>query len=251
LYLVTIGVIMLRCYVRCRVIKSFGNDDWAMLGAGVCATACFVCYMVQISLGLGNRLEFLEANAASYRELLKARLLHQVWVVVGLALVKVSICLFLLRLVMKKLYIQFLWGIIVFMFAFTIASVLTLVLQCAPIAAAWNYALRPPPIGVGNAKCYSLEVFTKIGLFNGVIHIATDILLAILPTPLIWSLQMDTRARVSLIAILSVGIFAAIAGIIRQINVGPLDEHDTYSIWNFIELHLGIIAASLPALKPL
>lgn len=35
LYLLAIGVILLRCYVRSRVIKSFGNDDWAMLGTGV------------------------------------------------------------------------------------------------------------------------------------------------------------------------------------------------------------------------
>ena len=84
-----------------------------------------------------------------------------------------------------------------------------------------------------------------------VIHIITDIVLALLPIPFIWHLQMNTQSRISLIAVLSVGIFAAVAGIIRQINVGPLDEHDLYSIWNFIELHLGIIAASLPALKPL
>lgn len=96
--------------------------------------------MVQISLGLGNRLELLESNAARYRELLKARLLHQVWVVVGLALVKVSICLFLLRLVAKKLYIRVLWGIIGFMFTFTIASVLTLVGE--PFVFSCNYIAR-------------------------------------------------------------------------------------------------------------
>lgn len=79
----------------------------------------------------------------------------------------------------------------------------------------------------------------------------TDILLALLPIPLIWGLKMNTRSRLSLIAVLSVGFLAAIAGIIRQVNVAPLDEHDLYSTWNFIELHLGIIAASLPALKPL
>jgi hypothetical protein len=100
----------------------------------------------------------------------------------------------------------------------------------------------------------SVSSFThgsNIGPDFAVIHIVTDILLALLPSPLIWSLQLGKRARISLIAILSVGIFAAVAGIIRQASVGPLDEHDTYSIWNFIELHLGIIAASLPALKPL
>lgn len=142
------------------------------------------------------------------------------------------------------------------------------VLQCNPVAAAWDYSLRSPPIGEGNAKCYSRVTFKNIGLFNGgmitaaklinicctnltVIHIITDVLLALLPIPLIWGLQMNTRARISLIAVLSVGVFAAIAGIIRQLNADPLDEHDLYSIWNFIELHLGIIAATCPALKPL
>lgn len=84
-----------------------------------------------------------------------------------------------------------------------------------------------------------------------VIHILSDILLALLPTPLIWRLQMVRRARFTLVAVLSVGILAAIAGIIRQVSVGPLDEYGAYSIWNFTELHLGIIAASLPALKPI
>lgn len=82
--------------------------------------------MIQISLGLGSPVQVLKGNVVHYHELLKARLLHQVWVVVGLAFVKVSICLFILRLVAKKLYINVLWAIVVFMVAFTTASVLTL-----------------------------------------------------------------------------------------------------------------------------
>lgn len=35
----------------------------------------------------------------------------------------------------------------------------------------------------------------------------------------------------------------------RQTKASPLDEHDAYSIWNFLELHMGMIAASLPSLK--
>lgn len=119
---------------------------------------------------------------------------------------------------------------------------------------------------VGHSKCYSLNTFKHIGLFNGgmrimkhtppnlvaddtVIHILTDVLLALLPTLLIWRLHMVRRVRLSLIAVLSIGILAAIAGIIRQVSAGPLDEYDAYSIWNLVELHLGIVAASLPALK--
>ncbi|KAJ6196215.1 hypothetical protein J3E72DRAFT_396138 [Bipolaris maydis] len=222
-YVVALSVALLRCWVRLKIVKSFGRDDWVMISALVPTTACFLSYMTEVSLGLGSRVDILKANMSNYHKLLLTRLLHQVFVVVALGLVKVSVCLFLLRLI----------------------------LQCVPISAGWNYSLRPPPLGVGNAKCYSLGTFRKIGLFNGVIHILSDILLALLPTPLIWRLQMVRRARFTLVAVLSVGILAAIAGIIRQVSVGPLDEYGAYSIWNFTELHLGIIAASLPALKPI
>jgi hypothetical protein len=55
---------------------------------------------------------------------------------------------------------------------------------------------------------------------------------------------------------LSLGVFASIAGIIKQRDANQFRDpepyiHDAYAIWNFIELDVGIIAASLPALKPL
>jgi len=67
---------------------------------------------------------------------------------------------------------------------------------------------------------------------------------------------MPLRTRLCLVAVLSLGIFAAVAGIVRQLSSSQFGVpepyiYDTYSIWNFIELDMGMIAASLPALKPL
>ncbi|KNG46436.1 hypothetical protein DDE82_007944 [Stemphylium lycopersici] len=67
---------------------------------------------------------------------------------------------------------------------------------------------------------------------------------------------MPLRTRLSLVGILSLGIFAAVAGIIRQLSSSQFVVpepyiYDAYSVWNFVELDMGIIAASLPALKPL
>jgi hypothetical protein len=64
-------------------------------------------------------------------------------------------------------------------------------------------------------------------------------------------LKVTISVRISLVLILSLGAFAAIAGIVRQTKACPLDEYDAYSIWNFLELHMGMIAASLPSLKKL
>lgn len=83
--------------------------------------------MVEISLGLGKHPVVLETDQYRFRELLKARLLHQTFVVLGLSLVKMSICLLLLRLVQQRWQTRGLWGILIFQGAFTVACELTLV----------------------------------------------------------------------------------------------------------------------------
>jgi hypothetical protein len=85
----------------------------------------------------------------------------------------------------------------------------------------------------------------------------TDFLLALLPVPLIWQLQLNLRTKISLILVLSLGIFACVAGIMKvRLNKTILSDpnrfiYDGYSMWNFVELDVGIIAASLPTTKPL
>ncbi|KAJ8117330.1 hypothetical protein OPT61_g1456 [Boeremia exigua] len=129
--------------------------------------------------------------------------------------------------------------------------------QCTPIAAAWDTRLRPPPIGRGTARCFTMQTFAQIGMFNSIVNILTDFLLALLPVPLIWRLQLNMRTKVSLILVLSLGLFACVAGIMKtRLNKTILSDpnrfiYDGYSMWNFIELDVGIIAGSLPAVKPL
>lgn len=54
-----------------------------------------------------------------------------------------------------------------FLVIFTLACLGTLIFQCLPVSAAWDFIQRPPPFGKGTAKCYSTPIFTAIGLFNG------------------------------------------------------------------------------------
>jgi hypothetical protein len=55
-----------------------------------------------------------------------ARQIHMITVMTGISLVKISVSLLLLRLVVRRLYVWFLWGVIIFMVAFTLACVGTL-----------------------------------------------------------------------------------------------------------------------------
>jgi hypothetical protein len=117
-----------------------------------------------------------------------------------------------------------------FLVAFTIGSVLAIILQCKPVAAGYDLTLRPP---TGTGTCYSLDIFKKVGVFNSckhnltihsvvlqsltstAINIATDLLFAILPIPLVWGLQLNTRTKIGLVCILSLGFFAAATAIYK------------------------------------
>ncbi|CAN9155637.1 unnamed protein product [Alternaria alternata] len=132
-----------------------------------------------------------------------------------------------------------------------------LIWQCIPVAATWDLRLRPPPIGTGTAVCFDRSTFTAIGMMNTAVTISTDFLLALLPVPLVWQLQLNGRTKITLVCILALGLFAGVAVIIKSekqktalIDPDPY-VHDTFTMWRFIEYDVGIIVASLPSLKPL
>lgn len=207
-----------------------------------------------------------------YMKFAKVLYIHSIIIMVGISTVKISIAFFLLRLSTRTPYSRFLYGVIVFIVMLTLACAGTLIFQCLPVEATWDARLRPPPFGTGDAKCYSMTIFRNLGLMNScecfcasalpvltlvAFNIITDVLFATLPIPLIWKLQLNTRTKVSLIAVLSLGWFACAAAIIKAIQQWNVltdpdwTVHDSFNIWNYIEFTVGIIAASLPSLKPL
>ncbi|KAL9093065.1 MAG: hypothetical protein Q9165_004203 [Trypethelium subeluteriae] len=86
---------------------------------------------------------------------------------------------------------------------------------------------------------------------------ATDVLFASLPVPLIWSLQLDTRQKIFLICALSLGYFSCAASLVKTVlqfnflNNKDWTVHDSFPVWFSVEVNVGILAASLPALRPL
>jgi len=109
----------------------------------------------------------------------------------------------------------------VFLVIFTLFTFFTLIFSCTPVQANWDFELRGPPIGKGSAKCLPIPIYKSIALFNSskgciplsmnpvtnstVTNIVTDVVLALIPIPLIWSLQVNKRTKASLIFILSLG----------------------------------------------
>jgi hypothetical protein len=90
------------------------------------------------------------------------------------------------------------------------------------------------------------------------LNIFTDTVLAIIPASIVYTLHMDTRKRTSLVIILSLGILAAICGIVKTTYLPSLSAHsditwNTYNLiaWAGSELFVLIFCGSMPPLRPL
>jgi hypothetical protein len=115
-----------------------------------------------IHLGTGKHVAVITSDKPRYVQLLKFRLVRMTTVSVGTVLIKVSVCLFLSRLVTRRAQSWFPWDVICFLVPFVLASLGTLIchntsadqlgggksltyeiqiFQCNPIAAAWDIDL--------------------------------------------------------------------------------------------------------------
>ncbi|KAL7939924.1 hypothetical protein V8C42DRAFT_349954 [Trichoderma barbatum] len=126
---------------------------------------------------------------------------------------------------------------------------MTFFLFCQPLARYFDRTVE--------GHCYSINLFVTFGLINTGFNIFSDVVIATLPVPVIWTLKMPFRTRAYLIAVLSLGYIAIVMGILKayyQIRfTDDLDTTFNYNVqfWGLLQLNLGIIAACAPSLKPL
>ncbi|SPQ25775.1 bfa84ac6-2afd-4b6a-a33f-eab4edb327b3 [Thermothielavioides terrestris] len=237
-----------RFYTRAVVVRSFGRDDVFMVLAVLCAVAGLASWIVECRSGFGRhqdtipRAEFVSLMEAQfYQSIIEASF--------AFGFLKISIALSLLRLSRGSWYNRILWTLIAFTCFYTLFAFVTILTVCRPIAGQWDASLRP--------KCYSRLIYRDFGLFNAACNIFTDVAFATLPVPLIWSLQLQRRIRLYLIAILSGGYFAVALGIVKAIFIiAYVRETDgTFfpgaPFFGSLQLDIGIIAACAPTLRPL
>ncbi len=125
--------------------------------------------------------------------------------------IKLSIAVFLLRIAVKRPYV---WILRISMGVVAIWSVAIFIydlFQCVPVQAQWDFTIK-------SAKCVSGPSFVAAAYSISVMTIVTDWLYALLPIPMIWSVQMSVQAKATVAFVLSLGILyaASLALLTRQ-----------------------------------
>ena len=125
---------------------------------------------------------------------------------------KVTLCFFYYRLSPAKWYRYSVWATGIICAGSLIGLWFAVVFTCNPVAAAWDMRLA------AGAKCIDRPpvYMTQAGFGS-----ATDFLLLVLPIPTLVGLQMNTRKKVGLIALFSIGSITLITSIVRLVLLLP------------------------------
>ncbi|CBX93386.1 predicted protein [Plenodomus lingam JN3] len=207
LFGVTVVIVSIRCYTRGVVLKSFGKDDWTILVSLLLATVTLICYAAQVPVGLGRPISVIRLDQDGYRTLLKFRMIHMTFITAGVTVVKISVSFTLLRLAVTERHRWFLYSLILFLLGFLVLCAGTI---GSPMSSGGRDTGLETPAATHRIRyCHLYEYH------NAAVTIATDFLLALLPIPFIWKLSLNLRTKLFLAIVLSLGLLASFAGIMK------------------------------------
>ncbi|KAL2826871.1 hypothetical protein BDW59DRAFT_171688 [Aspergillus cavernicola] len=127
-----------------------------------------------------------------------------------------------------------------------LAVALTIVLSCQPMQKFWQISPNP-----GNT-CQPTRSMAYV-LVVMIPNVLTDLYLMSIPLPLLWTVRIGIRRKITLMGLFSGAIFIIMAAIIRAVTIitaGP-DGAVSGSKWACRESFVSIIVANLPILQPL
>ncbi|KAF2280550.1 uncharacterized protein EI97DRAFT_368699, partial [Westerdykella ornata] len=197
---------LLRIFARVKGRKGWSIDDGLMSVAAFCATGILVVTIFLTRLGVHLKPETSERDKATH-------MARWIWLltlllVLGISFAKLSLTVYLLRIVRSNAYRVFVYGMIATLSSLTLIWSVALIFRCNPVEAAWDPSSR-------ERYCISQIFYRSIALFNSSLNAATDLLIAIVSIPIFCALNLDFARRVSIIPLIGLGFVACAASIAR------------------------------------
>lgn len=167
----------------------------------------------------------------------------------SVALVKMSMAFMFLRFKRTTRWKIFLYAMIGLQVVVAICINCAQFLMCRPLAGQWNP--HTPNIKLWPPKVIEASVY-----ITSAVGIVTDLTFSILPITIIRHLNRPLWERTVICCLMSLGIFASIASIVKTTLVpyygktgDTLWDAVDITLWSTLEEQIGMIAACIPPLK--
>ncbi|KAL2831464.1 hypothetical protein BDW59DRAFT_157891 [Aspergillus cavernicola] len=226
----------LRVYVRVTR-KSWAVEDWIM-------TAALIPF---------SRLQ--EPGNEKYQaEGQKFFLIFEVGYCAAIIPIKLSISWMLIRVAEgRKMYIYTQYAIISLFTVMNIIALIFILTDCIPVQAAWDKSLLEH-----GGRCQPPHVLTDVYYATTAVNIVTDWVTALMPIPLLWNVQLERGSKISVVALMSLGILASLSACVRlKYTINLTNQTDflfavaNVVIWGFAENGIGVIVGNVATLRPL
>ncbi|KAI1868329.1 hypothetical protein JX265_007152 [Neoarthrinium moseri] len=261
-------IVGLRLYTRQFILRTIGPDDALIAVAQTLAIAVSVLsvigrtiqtpqnqlkngrtstdiwIIIEAKNGLGRHVWTLPVDG----ELTQVKILYSVIVFynTGMNIVKLSFLFFYRRIFQDGLVRKICLAFIYFTIVFTIAQLLTLLLSCFPLA-----------VIVPSMKTRCLDTL-PVWYASAAIATVLDFSIFLIPVPSVIKLNLVIKQKVALFFVFCLGFFTCVVSVIRIFTLhraivtsDPTWDGAEAATWTIIEFNCGILASSLPTLRPL
>ncbi|KAJ6005263.1 hypothetical protein N7451_003207 [Penicillium sp. IBT 35674x] len=243
--------------VYCRVTrKSWGVEDWIM-------TIALIPFAVLVAgciggafngIGIRNSTLAEPGNEKYEAEGKKFFLIFEVGYCAAIIPIKLSISWMLIRVAGgRKIYLYVQYVVIAIFVVMNIIALIFILINCIPVEAAWSAEAL-----ANGGHCQPSYVLADVYYACTAVNILTDWVTAFLPVPLLWNVQLNRNTKISIIALMGLGIFASLSACVRLKYTVALTNQNDYLfavadvvIWGFAENGIGMIVGNVATLRPL
>lgn len=173
----------------------------------------------------------------------------EVLYIVQVALLKLTLLMFFLRIFPITGTRRVIWGTVVFTIVWGLAFTITAIFQCWPISHQWVSWDQARSSG----KCIHINA---LGWSQAVISIALDLWMLALPLYVVSRLLLSWRKKAGVAIMFCVGTFVTIVSILRlqslvhfAVSTNPTMDQREIIHWSNIEVNIALVCACLPSLR--
>ncbi|MCJ1265316.1 hypothetical protein MMC22_005192 [Lobaria immixta] len=241
--IVAFALVAMRLGTRLVSKRKLGLDDCAILVSLIFSVGLSAANCLSVDHGYGKKWTTLAPE--DLHVALESFWAIQILYKFTINLTKTSILLLYLRIFPHKSFRKAVYGLLVFVIGYAVASIVATVFQCTPIARTFDHDTP--------GTCINLTAFWYA---NAGANILGDFAILALPMPVVNSLHLPRRQKLGLMVVFALGGFVCVTSILRMTTLesGSKSKDQTYgtftsTVWTTIEANTGIICACLPMLR--
>ncbi|GKZ29846.1 hypothetical protein AbraIFM66950_006707 [Aspergillus brasiliensis] len=254
---VSIIVVAIRLYTRLILTRKAGWDDFFIVLSLLSAIVCSGLAQTGVHYGLGKHMADIP-NAEWKIEAFKYTVIAPNFSMVSTTTGKLSVAVFLLRLMGKTASPAKRWFLYIFSvisIAWNVLAIVAIMGYCRPAEKIW----RPEVPG----SCFSLKFQLIAGISQASFNAFADLTLALFPIIIFWSVQLPWKMKLGVIGVMGAGILAAAATLVKAVLLKSLPAHSDIT-WSWADIttwysgapirsiekmYVIIICATLPTLR--